>query len=520
MIRIHNMRTEIKENIDYYKLVSKKLRINSNNIHSLKIHKRSIDARNKKLFSYVFDIDVVVDNEKRYLGKDVELVLNEEYIVPQMGTEKLNNRPVIVGAGPAGLFCAYELAKYGYKPIIIERGEKIEDRILTVEKSWQENKFNENSNVQFGEGGAGTFSDGKLNTLVSDKANRMKEVFEIFVRCGAPKEIMYDFRPHIGTDVLREVVINLRNEIISMGGSFYYNSLLEDVIIENNCVKQIIINNKVIDTNILILAIGHSARDTFKLLKQKGFAMESKPFAVGIRIMHPQKMIDLNQYPINYPFLPPSSYKLTYKSKSGKGVYSFCMCPGGYVVDARSSKNTVVVNGMSNYQRDSEVANSAIVVTVDKSDYGDDLFAGMHFQEKLESLAYDIAHGNIPVQKYVDYKNNIISSNLENLKIKGNYKCANINDIFPSKINDTLKEGIDYFASKINGFNDESAIIAAPETRTSSPIRIIRSDTLESSILGVYPIGEGAGYAGGITTSAMDGLKAFEEIRKKYHNFL
>lgn len=510
MIRIKNIRVCPKENIDIKYLASKKLKVNQYDIKDVTIHKMSIDARNKKMFAYVYDLDVTIDNENKYVGKDVILVENEDYVLPQMGNNILSNRPIVVGAGPAGLFCTYMLAKYGYKPILIERGEKIEDRVKSVGEFWQNNKFTKNSNVQFGEGGAGTFSDGKLNTLVKDKENRMREVFKIFVECGAPQEIMYDSKPHIGTDILRSVIINIRKKILSFGGEIYYNSLLEDIVIKNGKISQVKINGKLIGTDILVLAIGHSARDTFKMLVKNNLNLVSKPFAVGVRIIHPQDMINENQYPINYPFLPPASYKLTYKSKSGRGVYSFCMCPGGYVVNAKSENDGICVNGMSNYKRDTKYANSAIVVTVGPNDYGVNILDGMYFQEMIEKRAYKICDGLIPVQGYEDYKNNVVSKNIDIDAFKGNIGYGNIND--------SLKEGIDYFDNKIKGFNGKDAIIAAPETRTSSPIRILRDENLEASIKGIYPCGEGAGYAGGITTSAMDGIKIFESIYKTYKN--
>lgn len=518
MIRIKNIRINIVPEFDIYEIASKKLKVSKEKINKVVIHKKSIDARNKMMFAYVLDLDVDILNEDKYLSKNVVKVENEDYVLPCCGNEILNYRPVVVGAGPAGLFCTYMLAKYGYKPILFERGEKIEDRVKTVDELWNKNIFSINSNVQFGEGGAGTFSDGKLNTLVKDKENRMREVFKIFVECGAPKEIMYDNKPHIGTDVLRNVIVNLRNKIKSYGGEIYYNSLLEDIVFEDNKLKSIIVNGKNMETDVLVLAIGHSARDTFKMMHQKKFLMESKPFAVGVRIIHPQKIINENQYPVNYSFLPPASYKLTYKSKSGRGVYSFCMCPGGYVVNARSTEDGICVNGMSNYKRETNYANSAIVVTVNNEDYGNGVLDGMIFQEKLEKNAYKIGNGFIPVQKYGDYKIGLVSSNVDVNAFKGHCNEANINDIFPTYINESLVEGIDCFNNKINGFNDTDAIIAAPEARTSSPIRICRDENFEANVKGVYPCGEGAGYAGGITTSAMDGLKIFEAIYKKYKN--
>lgn len=516
MIRIKGIRCKIEEKIDIYALAAKKLCVDKKRLKKVIISKKSIDARNKSKFAYVFDLDVLIDKEMKYLCKDVVLVEKEEYALPEKGRIELDWNPVIVGAGPAGLFCAYMLAKNGFKPIVIERGLEIEKRVQDVDNLWKKNIFKENSNVQFGEGGAGTFSDGKLNTLVKDKEWRMKEVFKIFVECGAPEEIMYEHMPHIGTDILRNVVVTMREKIVAYGGCFKYNSLMEDIIINDGKVEGIIVNGKVIKTNVLVLAIGHSARDTFKMLHEHGMEMVSKPFAVGVRIIHPQELVNHNQYPVNYSFLPPASYKLTYKSNSGRGVYSFCMCPGGYVVNARSTKSGICVNGMSNYQRDSGFANSAIVVTADNKDYGDGIFDGMYFQEKLEKKAYELGNGVIPVQRYGDYKNNTLNSVSLPLAFSGLTSMGDINQIFPSSINNALKEGIDYFQTKIEGFNSEDAIIAAPEARTSSPIRIIRNESGESSILGIYPCGEGAGYAGGITTSAIDGIKAFENIYQKY----
>ena len=518
MIRIHNLKVPIKEEIDLINEVSKKLNVSKTAIKKINIHKKSIDARNKMYFAYYFDVDVLIDNEQKYLQKDITKIENEEYILPKMGNKKLKNRPIVIGAGPAGLFCTYMLAKNGYKPVLFERGEKVENRIKSVDDLWQNNNFKINSNVQFGEGGAGTFSDGKLNTLVKDKENRMKEVFKIFVECGAPKEIMYESKPHIGTDVLRKTIINLRNKILSFGGEIHYNSLLEDLIIENERIKGIKVNGKVYLTDVLILAIGHSARDTFKMLLSKEITMIPKPFAVGVRIIHPQEMINENQYPINYSFLPPASYKLTYKSKSGRGVYSFCMCPGGYVVNSRSTENGICINGMSNYKRENKYANSAIVVTVSPDDFGHFPLDGIYFQELLETKAFQVGKGMIPVQKYIDYKNDVISNDVDQSAFKGKINLSNINLIFPAFINESLKEGIDYFNNKIKGFNSDKAFIAAPESRTSSPVRIVRDENLTTNIKGIYPCGEGAGYAGGITTSAMDGLKVFEIIYKTYQN--
>ncbi|MBQ9011361.1 MAG: FAD-dependent oxidoreductase, partial [Bacilli bacterium] len=361
MIRVRQIKVPISDDV-VLKYVSKKLRIGINEILSFKINKKSIDARRKNDIHYVYEIDMDVRDEKKLLKfNDVIKTPKEVYEFKASGKQKLKNRPVIVGSGPAGLFCAYMLAHYGYKPIVIERGEKVEDRVKTVLEFWKSGKLNKNSNVQFGEGGAGTFSDGKLNTLVKDKNFRMKKVFEIFVKHGAPKEIMFLNKPHIGTDKLRTIIPNMRDEIIKMGGAIRYNACLTDVVLDNNKVKQIVLNGtETVDCDVLVLAIGHSSRDTFEMLYEKKLMMEPKNFAVGIRIQNLQKTINESQY--GKCDLPPANYKLTYKTKEGRGVYTFCMCPGGYVVNSSSEEGKLVINGMSDYNRDSDNANSAIIV--------------------------------------------------------------------------------------------------------------------------------------------------------------
>lgn len=521
MIRVRQVKEAINEDNLIDKIASK-LKIKPTDIISLKINKKSLDARKKESIYYVYEVDVEVVNEKEILKKikkDVLLTPNEEYQFKLMGNKKLNNRLIIVGSGPAGLFCAYFLAKYGYKPIIIERGEKIESRVKTVNEFWNSGKLNLESNVQFGEGGAGTFSDGKLNTLVKDKKYRNKKVLEIFASCGAPKEIVYLNKPHIGTDLLRRVIINMREEIIKNGGTFYYNTCLTDLVIENNQLKKVEINhNKIIPCENLILAIGHSARDTFKMLYKHNLKMTSKPFAVGVRVEHFQKMIDYNQYGIENSILKPAEYKLTFTTPKKRGVYSFCMCPGGYVVNASSENGRLAINGMSNHKRDSENANSAIVVTVSAKDYGYHPLAGIEFQKSLEQKAYKCGNGNIPIQLFDDFINNRKSSKLGDIKpiFKGNYSLANLNEIYPDYINEALKEAMLSFDKKIKGFAGKDVILAGCESRTSSPIRIERDENLMASVKGIYPIGEGAGYAGGITTSAIDGIKCAEVIASIY----
>ena len=524
MIRVRQIKVSVKnDNIDkLYSELVRKLKINVNDIVNVKVVKKSIDARHKDNVCFVYEVDVDVKDISRIkFDNDVSMSVSNKYSYSLSGSLSLNNRPIIVGSGPCGLFCAYELAKEGYRPIVIERGEDMDNRVKTVNDFWNNGKFNSNSNVQFGEGGAGTFSDGKLSTQIKDKNNRIGEVLNIFVENGAPKEILYDYMPHIGTDKLRDVVKNMRNKIISMGGEFRYNSCLNDINIEDGKVKSIIVNDDVIDCEILILAIGHSARDTFRMLHDRGVDMVNKPFAVGVRVMHSQDMISYNQFGDFYKYLRPASYKLTYNTSSGRGVYSFCMCPGGYVVNASSEDGRLVVNGMSNHDRESGIANSAIVVTVNESDYGTDLFDGVRFQEKLESSAYRLGNGLIPIQKYGDYVNGVKSSDFGKIlpMVKGKYTFSDLNLLFNDDINRSLKEGINYFDSKIKGFNDSDVLLAGVESRTSSPIKIIRNEFFESNISGIYPAGEGCGYAGGIVSAAVDGIKVFESIVSKYKKF-
>ena len=526
MIRVRQIFIKIENNTDkdLIKKLSQKLKVKESDVLDFKINKRSLDARDKNNIHYVYELDAKVKNESKILKKlnsqDILKTPEEKYNYIIKGEKTLNHRPIIIGSGPAGLFAAYFLAEAGYNPLIIEQGEKIEDRLKTVNLFWTKNILNENSNVQFGEGGAGTFSDGKLNTLVKDKNNRMKKVFEIFVSCGAPKEILYVNNPHIGTDLLREVIINMRNKIIEMGGEFRYNAKLTDIKIKNNEITSITVNDKKeIPTNCLILAIGNSSRDTFKMLYQKGLNMTNKPFAIGLRIAHPKDLINKNQYGEKYyNKLETASYKLTYTTNSKRGVYSFCMCPGGYVINASSSKNKLVINGMSNHQRDNNYSNSALVITITKDDLKDDVFSGLKLQESLEEKAYLLGKGNIPTQRVQEFLTNKESKNLTDINdmIKGNYTPANLQKLFTKELNDDLKEALNNFETKITGFTNKEAILFGVETRTSSPIRILRDEDMSSNIKGIYPVGEGSGYSGGITTSAIDGIKAFEKIIDQY----
>lgn len=526
MIRLRQIKVNVIKNTEeeILKKIAQKLDIRKELIKEIKIVKKSLDARKKEELFYVYELEVKVDNEddiiKRKLSKDIFISNDIPYSFLKTGIKQLKHRPIIVGSGPAGLFCAYLLAENNYNPIIIERGEKVEDRIKTVEKFWQDNKLNEESNVSFGEGGAGTFSDGKLNTLIKDKEKRGKKAFDIFIENGAKEEILYEQKPHIGTDKLREIVKNMRNKIISMGGEFLYNTKLTDIKIENDRITSIEVNNnKIIKTDLLVLAIGHSARDTFKMLYEKGLNIENKPFAIGVRVIHSQQMINESQYGKKYAkTLPPASYKLTYQSKNKRGVYSFCMCPGGYIVNASSQKDGLVVNGMSNYKRETKTANSAIVVTVSEKDYGIEPLSGVEYQKMLEEKAYQLGNGFIPVQSYKDFKTNKTSQSIDKelLSIKGNYTLSNLNKLLPDYIIDSIKEAMPSFGKKIKGFDNDNTLLLGLESRTSSPIRILRDESYLSNITGIYPCGEGAGYSGGITSSAIDGIKVAEAIAKVY----
>ena len=519
MLRVRNIKISINDNNKEH-IINKVSNILKTNVIDYKIVKRSIDARDKNNMLFIYTLDVEVEDESKVkLSDNITITPDESYTIENKGNISLNYRPIVIGCGPSGLFAAYLLSLYGYKPILFERGKDVDSRVQDIDEFLSTGKLNINSNIQFGEGGAGTFSDGKLNTLVKDKNNRMKFVFDTFVECGAPEEILYDNHPHIGTDILRNVIKNLRNKIISLGGEIHFNSCLTDIIVKDNDIKGIIINDKdKYPTDVLFLCIGHSSRDTFKMLYKNKLDMASKPFAVGVRVIHDQELIDDNMYHDNKEILGHASYKLTYTTKDKRGVYSFCMCPGGYVINSSSENNRLVINGMSNHDRGSGYANSAIVVTVNQDDFGPNLFDGMNFQMKLEEKTFNVAKGLIPVQYYKDFIYNLKSENIMTEGIKGKYIGSNLNDILPSFISSSIKEAFPYFGAKIKGY-DDNPILCGCETRTSSPIRIVRDNLLESNIKGVYPVGEGAGYAGGITSASMDGLKAAEEVIKKYKSF-
>lgn len=520
-IKVNQIKMNIKHSIDdVVKEALKKAHTQKNNLVSYKIIKKSIDARKSPIYIYAVQLELNKYNLKK-LPKDVSIVKKEEkYIYNVTGNKKLEKPPVVVGFGPAGMFCGYLLAKAGYNPIIIERGKDVDSRIIDVEEFWKTGKLNTESNVQFGEGGAGTFSDGKLNTGIKDKNGRQNFVLETFVKCGASENIMYDSKPHIGTDILQIVVKNLRKEIESLGGKIFFESKLTNIEKEGNFYNLEINNSEKIQSQICILAIGHSARDTFEMLYNKSFPMEQKPFAIGVRVEHLQDMINKSQYGVDdCEGLPAAPYKLTYNTKNKRGVYSFCMCPGGCVVNASSEDKRLAVNGMSYSARDGKNANSAIVTTITPNDFeSKHPLAGMYLQRELEEKAFNEGNGAIPVQLYGDFVNNKISHEFRNVipDIKGKYSFANIKNVLPKYICDSIEEAMPYFGKKIQGFDNKDTVFAAIESRTSSPVRIIREDDFQSVFKGIYPCGEGAGYAGGITSAAIDGIKVFESIISEF----
>lgn len=536
MIRINQLKLPITHSREeLLKKAAKTLKIGISQIEEFTIIRQSLDARKKPELFFVYSVDCKVKQEKQILKKvnnnNVMLSDTVYYRFPKSGTEPLKNRPVIVGFGPAGLFCGYMLAKAGYQPLILERGQAVEERQKTVDTFWKNGILDPESNVQFGEGGAGTFSDGKLNTLIKDKDGRGREVMRIFHEMGAPEEILYQQKPHLGTDVLVNIVRNMRKQIEVFGGEIRFSSKMTDIQLKNQKVTGVVVNDsEYIPCEVLILAPGHSARDTFEMLVRRGVSMSAKSFAVGVRIEHPQKMINISQYGREEVHeLGAASYKLTHTADNGHGIYSFCMCPGGHVVNASSEDGHLAVNGMSYQKRDSENANSALIVTItpeDYASYGDadtpEALYGIKFQRALEKKAFDAGKGAIPVQIFEDYKENRETKQFGGIKpcMKGDYTLSNVRSIFPAFIGDAIEEGITAFGKKIKGYDRGDAVISGVESRSSSPVRIIRNATLESEISGFYPCGEGAGYAGGITSAAIDGIKVAEAIAKKYMKFL
>lgn len=516
MLRINNLkiRDDLTEN-EVIEYGFKKFNINKSDVLNAVISKKSIDARKKDDVHYTYSIDLDVKDENKY--KKLDKVKRLE--LPPIRVNRVSNaRPVIVGAGPAGLFAALTFVQNGIKPIVIEQGKPVEDRIKDVEEFKKTGRLNTMSNVQFGEGGAGTFSDGKLTTGINSPY--CKKVLQEFVNFGAPSQILYLSKPHIGTDNLVNIVRNMRNYIISQGGEFLFNEKVTDFEFTNNKITAVYCSKK-IETDSVVLAIGHSSRDTFEKLYEKGVNMEQKDFSVGVRVEHLQSEINKAQYgTITKLKLPPAEYKLAYHSPNGHSCYTFCMCPGGQVVASSSEENTIVTNGMSNFLRDGKNANSALLVGITPEDYeGTSPLSGMYFQKDLEEKAFKLggSNYNAPAQRVEDFINNKSSNHIGIVEpsYKPGVTLCNLNDLFPDFVNQTLKEGLIHFDTKLKGFSHPDSILTGVETRTSSPVRILRNDNLVSNIDGLYPCGEGAGYAGGIMTAAVDGIKCAIKILEK-----
>ena len=480
-----------------------------------RIFKKSIDARKKNDIHFVYTVDIKSNNENRLLKKIKGAVKVEDkpYVFPK--GKQINTPIVIAGSGPAGLMCGLTLAKNGYKVIILERGKCVEERKKDVDAFWNGGELNPNSNVQFGEGGAGTFSDGKLNTGIKD--SRIRMVLEEFHRHGAPEEILYNAKPHVGTDNLFNMVRSIREEILSLGGEVRFCSKLENIITENNCICGAEVLNGdtkyIIDTKHIVLATGHSARDTFVMLKNSGVQMERKSFSIGARIEHCQEEINKSQYGEFYNRLGAADYKLAVHLNNGRGVYTFCMCPGGVVVASASEENGVVTNGMSYFARDGKNANSAVLVNVTPDDFPtDDVLGGMYLQREIEQRAFELSGSyKAPAQRLCDFLDRDTKTEITPTYRPGVVWCE-LSEIFPEYITESLREGILEMDKRLNGFADGGAVLTAPETRSSSPVRILRDTKFESNIKGLYPCGEGAGYAGGITSAAVDGIKTAEAL--------
>jgi uncharacterized FAD-dependent dehydrogenase len=507
MIKITNIKIKADlSNDELFEKIYKKYKINKNDVTERRIIKKSIDARNKADIFYNYSVELECKNENKI--KNVQIVKKEEPF-KIIVNRKSSKRPVIIGAGPAGLFSALTLAQNGIKPIIIEQGKTVDERKKDVEEFQKTGKLNTLSNVQFGEGGAGTFSDGKLTSGIHNPL--CKIVLKEFYNFGAPEQILYINKPHIGTDNLINIIRNMRNEIIKLGGEFLFNEKVTDFEFENSKVTAVICGKR-IETDTVILAIGHSARSTFEKLYEKGVKMEKKNFSIGVRIEHKQSMINKSQYgEITKLKLPPAEYKMAYHGEN-RSCYTFCMCPGGTVIASSSEPETIVTNGMSVYARNGENANSAVLVNVTPNDFkGESPLEGMYFQKDLEQKAFKLggSNYNAPIQRFEDFENNVKSTHIGEIKptYKPGVTLSNLNEILPDFISKTLIEGIKYFDKSIKGFAHPDAILTGVETRSSSPVQITRNENKQSNIKGLYPCGEGAGYAGGIMSAAVDGIK-------------
>lgn len=526
-IIVKSIRTSIQENREEaVKKAIQKLGVSQDAVQAAHIIKTSLDARKRTDVHFVHSVSITLQSGEQQAvehAANPQITLQKEYDLEiRMGCEQLNSRPIVVGFGPAGMFAGLLLARYGYRPIVLERGSKIDRRVADVEQFWNHGILNPASNVQFGEGGAGTFSDGKLTTRIGDPKCRW--VLKEFVKFGAPEEILYKAKPHIGTDRLRNIVKNIRQEIIKLGGEVRFDTQLTDVQISGGKLKSAVTATESIPAQALILATGHSARDTFEMLLNHGLDMQAKPFSVGVRVEHLQTEIDRGLYGklAGHPSLPVGEYQLSYRSGE-RGVYSFCMCPGGFVVPSASEEGMVVTNGMSCYSRDGANANSAVAVSVTPADFGNAPLDGMQFQRRLERLAWQAGGKSYqaPAQDvghFLQGKPGLTIGRVKPTYQLGVQPC-DYRELFPNFVIEMLKSGLQVFDRKLHGFAAADTIMTGIETRTSSPVRILRAENLQSTtVSGIYPCAEGAGYAGGIMSSAVDGIRTAQAIIAQYQS--
>lgn len=528
MLRLINFRIDVKEKATLEALITHKYPVLKDKLERIHVVRRAVDARKKPHISFVYTLFLEVQDEAlvmKKLHRDKNISVMEPKLPDPIihGPQTLSHRPVVVGFGPAGMLAAFYLAREGYCPIVLERGQDVDQRSEDVEAFWKDGTFKPESNVQFGEGGAGTFSDGKLTTRVTHP--RLHEIATYFVQFGAPEEILYKHKPHVGTDVLRGMVKSMRQQIIAWGGTVRFGAKVTDIILKDNHVAGVVVNGtETIETSIVMAGVGHSARDTYEMLYHKGVSMEGKPFAIGVRIEHDQSLIDLSQYGVEPAELGlgAAEYSLVYHDKeTDRTAYSFCMCPGGEVVASASEEEHVVTNGMSLYARDSGRANSAIVVTVGPKDFGEHPLAGVAFQREWESKAYILGGRSYkaPAQTVGDFLTGQSGTmpKREAYSYRPDVVPADLHDCLPTYVTEVMERALPYFGRRIKGFDNPDVCMTGVETRTSSPLRIIRDEERESpTAKGLYPMGEGAGYAGGIMSAALDGAETAIGIMAEY----
>ena len=529
IVRINNFRVSIDEREALETLISVRLKIGRQQQQNLRIVRKALDARREGNIAFVYTVETEIPGAadkwaERWRGdKNVSIVepVPESELVP--GNRRLTERPVVVGFGPAGMFAALTLARHGYKPLVLERGPDVEARQLAVQKFWDRGILDEAANVQFGEGGAGTFSDGKLTTRVHDPM--MNQVLDALVAAGAPPEIKYWYKPHVGTDRLRQVVKTIRQQIVSLGGEVRFGQQVTDFHVAAGGLTGLVVNGETkLDCSVVLLGIGHSARDTYQQLQRCGVAMEAKPFSIGVRIEHPQEMIDRSQYgsAAGHPALGAADYSLVYHDRAaGRTAYSFCMCPGGMVIGAASEAGGVVVNGMSHYNRASGSANSALAVNVTPDDFGSGVLDGVEFQRCYERKAFELAGRSYfaPVQTVDGFLHGQVggAATLVQPSYGPGVKNVNLDDCLPEFVTASLRRALPDFGRKIRGFDHPGAVLTGVETRTSAPLRILRGeDRISLNVAGLYPMGEGAGYAGGIMSAAIDGMHAAHAVVRQY----